>query len=151
ARLAGDVGAIEVAPGVPVREFIARMGAGAEFDKMLKQVQQIGGPRWLDDQTCQVKVELAGEDVFGLLIDLATRNPGKTPIPADQLVDQRERWQRRSFQATAESFTPEMSDAWRTVDESARQAAVDAARQNAVEQVLLTIKPVKFDDHTVAD
>ena len=65
--------------------------------------QMIGGPRWLDDQTCQVRLEISGTRVAAALVQIANVNATKTPIAPDLLAGRLKEWDNRTFSATATS------------------------------------------------
>src|SRR6266478_9259955 len=52
--------AANVARGLTVRELLDNVGGADELAKRLQAAQQIGGTRWLDDQTVQVRLMIDG-------------------------------------------------------------------------------------------
>jgi hypothetical protein len=150
-----------IGPNVTVAEFLSKTGTGKKFNQTLARAQQIGGPRWLDDQTCQVRLELPGPQVAKALVDLATLNRLESPVPPDVLAGRLKDWDRRTFSAIGTStgagaigqFRPiAHARAWDAVADDARRAAVANARKNAVAHILDTIKPIPLGgDKKVAD
>ena len=139
-----DVLAASVTPGVSVEQFLQKTRSRDAFDKTLRQAEQIGGPRWLDDKTCQVRLELPGGDVAEALVAIAQDHPGEAGLPADVLRDRLDRSLRdTTFAATGISTCaserlrpPPGQVAWRGVPEAAVKAAVKDARRDAARRVL---------------
>src|SRR5438477_7624501 len=69
--LRGDVEQSSITPGLRVIDFLQRTDGQDAFNKALHRAEQIGGPRWLDDQTCQVRLEISGERIARALVDIA--------------------------------------------------------------------------------
>src|SRR5205809_2616479 len=55
-KIRADVEDEWLAPNLTVADFLDRTGSVDELTSTLRRAEQIGGPRWLDDQTCQVKL-----------------------------------------------------------------------------------------------
>src|SRR5882724_303102 len=49
---------MSLAKGVDVRLLIERTGSEAMLTDTLQNAQQIGGPRWIDERTCQIRLEI---------------------------------------------------------------------------------------------
>src|SRR5688572_9886137 len=47
-----------IGDGYSVRDLIDRTGSKKRFAESISRAHQIGGPRWLDDATCQVQLEI---------------------------------------------------------------------------------------------
>lgn len=127
-----------------VGDLVDKVGGRDEVIKTLQGAQEIGGPRWLDDQTAQVRLEIAGGRVARTLLQLAASNPKKTPMRADALAALLADWDRKTFgavgtstgAAAVEAVRPVGEDpAWRGVSEQARRQVIAAARDNAVNRV----------------
>src|SRR5205085_2367012 len=54
-----------------VEQFIDEAHARDDLARVVRRAQQIGGARWLDDKTCQVRLELSGNEVADLLVSIA--------------------------------------------------------------------------------
>src|SRR5687767_9325406 len=54
AELRNAIYAESIGDGYTVRDLLKRTNSGKRFDDTIARAHQIGGPRWLDDQTCQV-------------------------------------------------------------------------------------------------
>src|SRR5689334_13538909 len=68
-----------------IGEFLNRTDGRERFAKTLRRAEQIGGPRWVDDQTCQVTLEIEGARVVQTLSEIAASAGDRTPMPADVL------------------------------------------------------------------
>ncbi|MDB5172968.1 MAG: hypothetical protein JWN51_1741 [Phycisphaerales bacterium] len=154
-RLRLEVLAMPVAGDMTVQSLVDRTGGQVQLDAVLRSADQIGGTRWLDDQTCQVRLEVRGGDVARTLLALAEKNPKAVPVPLKTLRDRLKSWNDRTFPATgsstagnaAERLRPDESQvAWRAVNEKDRTAAISAARRNAAERVLDSLRPIDLAD-----
>lgn len=138
-----DVLAAPVAPSLTVEQFISKTKSDDELAKMLRGAEKIGGTRWLDDKTCEVRLELPGGDVADALIAIAAAHPREAGIPADVLRERVDRLRETTFAATGistsetEALRPLPGNtAWQNVSDNTRRAAVQEARHNAVAQVI---------------
>lgn len=145
---------------VTVADLLSKTGTGKKFNQVLARAQQIGGPRWLDGQTCQVRLEIAGPVVARALVDIATLSRLESPVPPDVLAGRLKEWDRRTFTAIGTSTAGGAAElarpvydgaAWSTVADESRRVAVAAARKNAVARVMEIIRPIHLgSDTTVA-
>ncbi len=71
AAIESKVLAASITPDLSVHEFIDRTDSHALLAKTIGRAEQIGGTRWLDDKTCQVRMELPGTAIADLLGDVA--------------------------------------------------------------------------------
>src|SRR5437660_4361521 len=55
--------------GIDVRAVVDRTQTLPALDQALQGAQQIGGPRWVDDRTCQVRLEIPGSQLSGVLLN----------------------------------------------------------------------------------
>jgi len=155
--LCASIGRITLAKDVTVDQFLARTGGTEQFMNTLREAELLGGPRWLDDQTCQVRVEITGRRVAYALLQIAASNPKKSPVPAEALAVRLGEWERRTFSATGSSTgAAEIEDlrpreeaaAWRGVTDEQRRQAVAAARQDAVRKAIQSVETVKLPGGT---
>jgi hypothetical protein len=109
----------------------------------------------VDDQTCQVRLEIAGSRVAGALVQIAAAEPDRSPVPANVLAARLADWNKRTFSATGtstgsgviEHVRPrDESHAWSHVNDEARRAAVASAKQDAVNKAIESVAPVKLPD-----
>jgi hypothetical protein len=150
--LYADVLRASITPDLSVSQFLARTTGGETNPILLDELQradQIGGPRWIDDQTCQVKLEIAGSRVADALVRIAESRPDRAPLSADVLRRRLGDWRERTFIATGSSIGAgrastirPTSGAWRNVSDESRTQAVNAARENAVQQILAQAAPI---------
>jgi len=130
-----------------VESFLAKIASADDvMDNIAGQASQIGGPRWLDESTCQVRLELPGEVVARTLVQQADDAPDSSPIPAEALRRQLELWDSRTFSATGTSTTAALiaqfarpddeNEPWKNVSSKDRQQAVEQATQNAIARTL---------------
>src|SRR2546422_578127 len=66
-----------------VKDLIDKTGSDVDLTQTLQRSEQIGGPRWLDENTCQVRLEIDGQRVARTLMQIATVAYERTPIQAD--------------------------------------------------------------------
>ncbi|MCC6423711.1 MAG: hypothetical protein IT447_09565 [Phycisphaerales bacterium] len=148
-----EIGRLPLAQNLTVQDFLDQTCSSDELTKTLLRAQQVGGPRWLDEQTCQIRLEISGTLVANTLSRIATIHGDKSPISSDQLQFVLRDWSGRTFAATGSSTGSKTIedaapiaaiDPWASVDESARRQAVVSARENAIGQVLESIRPIEW-------
>src|SRR5947207_3320961 len=61
--LKSQITALPIARNLTVQELLDRTGGEDEFVSALERSEQIGAPRWIDEHTCQVKLEISGDRV----------------------------------------------------------------------------------------
>lgn len=151
-KLAADVLDEQIAVDLTVADFIHDTNSIDKLMDLLRQSQQIGGPRWLDDQTCQVKLAIEAPRVLELLRQTAELNGHTTPIPAQALVKRLKDWKDRTFVATgtaislkaAQELPPPTMTAWDQIPAEARRHAVLAAANNAAVKAMDNLKSVEY-------
>src|SRR5438309_9939292 len=52
---------------VTVGEFLRRTGGGEDLSRALARAELVGGPRWVDADTCQVQLEMSGPRIVRIL------------------------------------------------------------------------------------
>ena len=160
-NLRQEVLAAHIEPDITVQMLIDRTGGIDALNKALAGARQVGGPRWLDPQTAQVRLELKGTSIADALEKLAREHPGAISIGPDVVHERVGRWKRRSFSAigtgtspgSAARLRPDPSQvSWQQVSDQSRQRAIEAARQDAVGRVIESLKPLSWNDRrTLAD
>jgi hypothetical protein len=147
--------ATEIQPGLTVGDLLARVGSAQTLQPAWTKAQQIGGTRWIDDQTCQIQLELDGSAVQQALLKAAADRPDLLPLPLADLRTRLDSWATRSFSGTgtstalaaAEQLRPsDQQQAWTTVSEADRRSAIAAARRSAAGRVLDSIRPITMPD-----
>ncbi len=153
--LRGEVLALPLGNDFTAAALIDRNHARDQLAAVIQTARQIGGTRWLDEQTVQIRLELPGGDVARLLQTIAEHNTKILPMPLHVL---RERLKRdiakRTFSATGTSTSARVADrlrpdplqiAWRNVSDKDRVTAIEAARANAIERVLDSLRPIEWN------
>ena len=62
--LRAQITAETIGNGLTVQDLLDKTRTTKKFMQTLRRAQQIGGPRWLDPQTCQVRLEIGVSDHF---------------------------------------------------------------------------------------
>ncbi len=165
ANLVDKVSRTPLTRNLSVGEFVRRTNSTDELTKALQRAQQIGGPRWIDDYTCQIELQISGPVVAAALKRIAAANPRQTPILEGELTRAVQQWDERSFTATgaATSRIPIAKvrgtdriggppDAWRDVSQAAREQAVAAAKADAARRSLASVRAISLTPRsTVGD
>ncbi|HSV16425.1 MAG TPA: hypothetical protein VLI90_19335 [Tepidisphaeraceae bacterium] len=142
--------------GIDVRAVVDRTQTTAALDQALQGAQQIGGPRWIDDRTCQVRLEIPGSQLSGVLLNEVRQHADQSPLPIDELQRRLHDWDRITFYAVGSSAAggeaiemarPHVAvGAWAKVDEATRKRTITDARQDAVRHVLDDVAPVALSE-----
>src|SRR4051812_14278012 len=117
-KLHDDIADERLSPQLTVGEFLNRTNAHDRLLDTLRRGQQIGGPRWTDDRTCQLKLAVPAEQVAHTLIDVANAAGPKSPIPAEALAVKLKDWKGRTFIETGTSLAPSAVNMLRPMDNS---------------------------------
>jgi hypothetical protein len=148
-----DIRAAAITPSLTVGDFAKQTDSNDALDEAIERAQQIGGPRWIDDQTCQVKLEVDGARVARSLVSIAAVRPRVSPLPAAALEQRIANWKNRSFTATGTSISADRvpvirpSDTnlrWSSITDDDRRLAVAAARQDAARKLIDSIRPIEY-------
>lgn len=156
ASLSEQLAPLEIGPGTTVAQFVRQLRIRDEFTKIVRQADQIGAPRWLDESTVQIYLELPAQRVEYGLKQLAAAYPRESPVTAWQIDRAVANWPRRTFSATGTStaasalveLKPVTGDRWSTVSDPARRQALMSARAKAVDSVLGSIGEVVIVEKT---
>ncbi|MGA3065458.1 MAG: hypothetical protein ABSF29_01290 [Tepidisphaeraceae bacterium] len=150
-RLHDDIDAESIRPDLTVKLFLDRTDSDSQLTTVLNQAQQVGGPRWIDSQTCQVRMDIPAPVVRDQLRLIAIDHSQTSPISAGDLARNLKSWDARVFSATGTSTgsidlirPPPGSEFWQTVSESEIRQSVAGARQNAADRLLASIAPVSL-------
>jgi hypothetical protein len=96
-------------PHLTVGEYVERLGASSALYAAIQDARQLGGPRWIDPETVQVRVELPASRVARFLVESARASGKSGPLSAPQLRDLTRDWDKRVFTATGVGLTPARS------------------------------------------
>src|SRR5688572_18157640 len=129
-----------------------------ELRDALRRADQIGGPRWLDDYTAQVRLEIPVARVTYVLKQFAASHPRTSPSP-DQIERVSKDWPRQVIGATGSSTSSQRlanlrppSGPWRDVPEKIREEALEEARADAVENAMKNVDRVRINpEKTLGD
>jgi hypothetical protein len=139
-----------IGSGYTVNDLIKRTATSKRLAQTLARAQQIGGPRWIDAQTCQVRLEIPAPKVAITLVEIARLSPLESPVKPEALQVNLRDWDRRTFSATGTSTGAAVVE--QMCSDDASKKAVGDARQSAVGQVMTIIKPIPLaDGKTVGD
>ena len=147
-----DISLMQLTPNITVGRYLKIMEKEREFMGELYHADQIGAPRWVDNYTCQVQLEIATPPVARALVRMAAANPRTTPVSALQIERASARWPRQ-FIATGNAtsdkvirFRPGENATWRAVSDAARQKALADAKFAATRQAITSVSPVLLSD-----
>lgn len=155
-RLRAEVLRAPLTSQLTVGDFIERTGSRGWMDSALDLAEQVGGPRWPDQQTCQVRLELRGSIVANALLEAARERGDRSPLPVDELARLAVPLRERVFSGSGVSVSADAIDRlpasavgpWASVDASSRAAAIWSARQQAVAQAFKAIDTIVLPDGT---
>src|SRR4051812_25028594 len=99
-----EILAMQILPDATVQHLVERAGGEGVISRILTTAQQVGGPRWIEDQTCQVTISVDGEQLARALVDLAQSKPKALSVPPATLRDRLKRWKGRTFQSVGTSI-----------------------------------------------
>jgi hypothetical protein len=145
---------------ITVGELLDRVGGQAELDQALAKAQQIGGTRWLDDQTAQLRIGIDGSDVARVVVGAVDRAPAKSPLPPEGVRRALSRWPMRTFFGTGIStssadlnrLSPPADDpAWAAVGRDDCHKALSMARAGAVQHVIDSLRPIDLGPDRTLD
>jgi hypothetical protein len=150
-----EVREVLVAKDLTVGALIDQCQGSDQLDAALHGADQIGGARWLDSQTVQVRLEIGGPAVARAIDQIAEKNSALLPLPLHVLRDRMKAGlSRRTYSATGTSIAPgavgrlrpdPSQIAWQSVADADRQSAIEAARHNAVERVIDSLRTAEWD------
>jgi hypothetical protein len=153
ARLRADIEIEPISPDLSVADFVHRIGTDDELEQTLRRADQIGGPRWIDDETCQVKMTIGSDRLRPMLVKMAEDNPHVSPLPPDALRAKLRVWDDRTFTATGTSISASRAEQlrpadfpgpWRGISDDARKQAIVAARDNVIDRLFDSIGAVEI-------
>jgi hypothetical protein len=159
-RLEADVLAAPVSGNLTVADLADQTGSRAALAEVLRSAEQVGGTRWIDDQTTQVRLEVTGDAVAHTLLVAAAAHPQSLPISEKTLQAKLKDWKGRTFAATGSSTSAPAADhlrpdpsqvAWQNVSDADCRQAIVSARRNAASRVLDSIGPIPMGGKVLGD
>ncbi len=153
-RLRTDIASQRLNAQFTVAQYLDAVGGWQVLHSELLKARQLGGPRWLDDYTAQVRLEIPASQVGAILTQIARDNARTTPILPEVMIRLVEPWRDRSFIATGTAISPRSigklrpreSSRWGEVSDEARRDAVNAARRDACSRVTSSIADIPLAD-----
>lgn len=138
-------------PGLTVGQFVDRVGGGdALTGRIDANAEQRGGTRWRDEQTCEVRLALAGADVADALGKLAAERreplaamnlgPGSLDEGLAELRTQTFSALGRSTGVGGLNRIRPPAGMWRDIADKDRLAAVATAKANAAARVVESLR-----------
>ena len=160
-RLAEDIRATPIpTAGMTVDDFVRKSGGDERFAALIQKAEQIGGPREIGNEICQVRIELPGDRVAQCLVEIAAAHADRSPIKSEVLAKDLADWKNTRFSKLGTGRRPGRANAlppngpndkWRVVDDKTRQKAIEEAKADAVKQVLKSIAAIPIGDKTAGD
>ncbi|MBC7782273.1 MAG: hypothetical protein H7144_00420 [Burkholderiales bacterium] len=147
ADLRGQILASVIGPGMSVRDLAESDPALVE--DLLNASEQVGGPRWLEQDVVQVRLQVPGSRIMERIQPLGRQNPRVTEADLKRLHAE---WSRRNFQATGQAIpqskllvvvTQSQSPAWRDVSKESRIDAASRAHASAVNAIVVSTSDIQ--------
>jgi hypothetical protein len=154
-RMRADIESQPLGPALSVGDFLRQTQSTDELTQALRHADQIGGPRWIDDQTCQVKLSIGSRQVRDALVKIADESGKRSPLPSEAIAAKLAVWDDRTFNATGTSISStraqilhpiDLLGAWHQVSDDARKQAIAAARDDAVDRIMKSIEPIELSE-----
>jgi hypothetical protein len=136
---------------ITVGDFLDKTRSQPELTRVMKGAQPLGGPRWVDDHTCQVQLELPESAVAAMLMGIAHNPALNPPVSPETLKAKFSDWKRLNFSVIGSSAGGESIEAakplpaagkWSEVDEASRKNTIARARADAIHQAMTAIGPI---------
>lgn len=134
-----------------VGEFLRATGGTDDLTHVLARAEMLGGPRWVDAETCQIQLNISGARVAHVLQQIAAVHPADSPLTGNEVARETENWQWRTFSGTGVSTafgrvatlrTNGLTGGWANVSDADRQKALAAAKADAMSRVVDSLKPI---------
>jgi hypothetical protein len=147
-----------IVPGLTVGQFLNQTGGREELRSDLEKSDPVGGPRWLDEHTCQIRLQVSGTEVVADLANIAAHHRDRTPIAAMTIPNVAGQLGSQWFSATGASTSssvapmPPADSAWINVPVEVRSRAVADANADAVRTVLVSVAQIDLTpEHPLAE
>jgi chemotaxis regulatin CheY-phosphate phosphatase CheZ len=139
-KLKQEVLATEVEPGRTVGALLKEKGMEEELNRQLDEVKPVGGARWLDERSCQVRMELPGERVAEILAKASAGRAGEKQIARETVsrmtfvsVGRSSGYAKKVRSETGRSLVPQQPPEWvnRTISAEAWSRAAKSPLMTA--------------------
>jgi hypothetical protein len=147
-----QINAAQLVPNLTIEDFLDRTRGEEELRAELMTVEPTGGPRWLDEKTCQVRLEVPGTTLVSMLGRIAAAHPEQTPIPAPELPRAAAtlglgwKWFTATGTSTAidDAPPPPPDSPWSAVPPDQVRKMVQLAGSDAVQHAIATISNIPW-------
>lgn len=154
AGLYDQIGQMPLTPRLTVAAVLKDLELEEEFLKVLERADQLGAPRWLDEHTCQVQLQVPVSRITYGLRQLAAAYPKRFPVTPVQIELAARNWPRQVFIATGTSAStqalvelrPPMSPKWAVVSETERRRVLSDASADASQRALQSVSTVRLSN-----
>jgi hypothetical protein len=152
-HLLDELSAERLTPDLTVGEFLRRTNGADQLARTLERGELLGGPRWLDKNTCQVQLEISGRKVLAALKEIAANNPRTSPLPPQAFDRLERRWRDHDFTAIGTTTTAvpttdlrphSVNGPWARVRDEDRVQAIADARKDAVQRIIASLRPIRL-------
>jgi hypothetical protein len=159
ANLREQISQTRLSRDLSIGDFLSRTDRQAELSRIIKEARPVGGPRWVNERTCQLRVQLAGSEISAMLMGIAHEPDSHSPISPHALKSKLNDWDRLVFTAVGSSAGAELVDSakpvesagqWSEVSDAARKNAIAQARSDAARQVIANVNPINLNSSTRA-
>jgi hypothetical protein len=79
-KLKQEIMATEIETGQTVGALLREKGKEQELDRQLAEINPVGGARWLDERSCQVRIEVPGDQVAEIVARASALRPGEKQV-----------------------------------------------------------------------
>jgi len=148
-HLFNDLQAEPITDNLTVGIFIQRTASTFRLRHFLQQAEPVGGPRWLDEETCQVRMIASGGAIASELSRIAGDNPKTTPISSRELLRHLASWDAREFTAVGSSAMmqtypspPPSAMGWAGANVTDVKLTMAAARRDAAVHAIAILSPI---------
>jgi hypothetical protein len=147
-----QIAEMPLTPRQSVGQVLKELELEEELKKVLRRADQLGAPRWIDEHTCQVQLQITADRVSYGLRQLSAAYPRRFPATPGQIESVARGWPRQVFIATGTSASPKalveikpaMSPKWAMVSEVERRRALAAANADASQRAMQSVGPVRL-------
>ena len=155
AALYGEVSKLPLDDQVTVGSFLKDLGLKDRFIReTLQRADQIGSPRWIDEYTCQVHLEIPVSRLSYDLRRMAGSYPRTSPVSVTQIERAAADWPRRAYGAKGSCASPQklveirpaIGGQWADVPDAARKKALSTASAQAAQIVVSSISAVSLNE-----